>query len=92
MIDPQALTKKVNVKYPYFLATDADMSFNLMLRNLEEGDMTLCLKHDGTVYVTKKISRSAYNVEKLLRICKLSMVTEQGTVKLENVQEYLMVV
>lgn len=85
----QEFSKGTKVLYPYFKAEDPDEAFQLMCRNLEPGDIPLCLSYKGQLYKIMTISLSAYNVDKLIKVCPLSVVTEAGQYNISSMQDYL---
>ena len=88
-LNMQEFSKKTTIPYPYFKAENPDEAFQFMLRNLEEGEIPLCLAFNGQLYKVMSISHSAYNINKLLKICKVSVVTETGLFPINTMQEYL---
>ena len=58
---------KIKLNYPCILIDNPNRTLPLMVRNLEEGDMQLIVEFNGKTKVVKKMSRSALNVDKLIR-------------------------
>lgn len=88
-LNPQAFSKGTTISYPYFLAEKPDESFQLICRNLEEGEYPLCLYYQEKTFKIMSISTSAYNVRKLVNAVKLSIVTAGGKFEIKTVDDYL---
>ena len=85
--------RKVSLSTPYLEITNLTDVTPLVLNSLEEGTMSLVATYQGTTRVLKKISLSAYNVDKLIRInSKLIMHTDTCDKSIENIIDYLEVV
>ena len=88
-LNMQDFSKGVTIKYPYFKIENPDESLQLMCMNLEEGEFPLCLDYSNTLYKLMTISKSAYNVDRLLKIGTLSIVTAFGQFEIKTIQDYL---
>lgn len=86
------VSERVSVEYPCFVFKEGNDPLVVMYNNLEEGNMSLIFD-TGTMRKTfpKKISGSAYNVQKLLRvISKLYYYNEKGeSFEIKSVFDYL---
>lgn len=88
-LNPKEFSRTIEVPYPYFKARKPDESFQLVCRNLEAGDIPLCLDYNDTVYKIQDISISAYNIQKLLNSIELSMVTAGGEFRIATIEDYM---
>ena len=88
-IDPVSFAKGAVVNPPYFKVTNPDESFQLVCRNLEPGDIPLCLEYKGAVHIIQSISCSAYNVSKLLNSLDVSIVTVAGQFPIKDINDYM---
>lgn len=88
-LNMQDFSKSVKIKFPYFRLENPDESLQLMCRNIEEGDYALCLQYGGTLYKLMTISESAINVDRLLKVGTLYIVTAYGESEIKTIQDYL---
>ena len=88
-LNMQDFSKGIKIKYPYFKVEKPDEALQLMCNNLQEGEIPLCLFYNETLYKLCEISSSAYNVDKLLKVGDLSIVTKFGQYPIDSVQTYL---
>ena len=89
VLNPVEFSRGVAVKYPYFKVSNPDESFQLVCRNLDAGEVPLCLEYKGSVFNIQNISMSAYNVQKLLNSLEVYFVTESGQHKINTINDYL---
>lgn len=88
-LNPKEFSRGTKVEPPYFKASKPDESFQLVCRNLEEGDIPLCLEYKESLYKIQDISISAYNVHKLLNSIELSIVTAGGEFRIKTIEDYM---
>lgn len=68
-IDIKELTeRKTQESFPNILILNPNETVPVVVRTLEKGDMQLIMEYNGARKVVAKISKSAYNVHKLLRV------------------------
>ena len=88
-LNPKEFSRSTKVSYPYFKVCKPDESFQLVCRNLEKGDVPLCLDYKDSLYKVQEISISAYNIKKLLDSIELSIVTAGGEFRIETMEDYM---
>lgn len=96
MIEGRALdvddlvSKKVQLRIPYFILPEVNDTLPLVLSILEKGDIQILATFNGEQRIVGRISDSAYNVDKLIRTQKeVIYKTESDEYVLTNVCEYL---
>lgn len=84
----------VKVGYPYVEITRFNESLPVVVSSLSEGDMSLTAEYKGTVKIVKRISPSAFNIDKLIRTGQeLEVhVSSEVAVIVKSVAEYLGVI
>lgn len=90
-IDVESFGKKqLQLSYPYIEVTNLNDTTPLIVPILEEGEMPLVAEYKGSRRILKRISMSAYNIDKLLRIKSgIVLHKEIGDVSVSSVREYL---
>ena len=92
-INIQELTeKKTSESYPNITINNPNDAVVVVIkRTLEKGDMQVIINLNGTRKVVNRISPSAYNIDKLLRVLgKLDYVIGPNAVMtITSVEEYL---
>lgn len=85
---------KVIRGYPYIELSAFNETLPLVLSSLESGDMQLQATHKGVTKIVGSISRSAYNIDRLLRTNQQIQIwlNEGQCVQIKSVQDYLEVV
>ena len=93
-LDVEAFSaRKVSLSKPYLEITNLTDVTPLVVNSLEEGTMSLVATYQGTTRVLKKISLSAYNADKLIRInSKLIVHTDTCDKTIDKVTDYLEVI
>lgn len=84
-------SNSIKREYPYLELTSFNETLPLVIESLEQGDMQVLATHKGITKVICKISKSAYNIDKLLRTGqKLQVHTSEGEYKqIQNIIDYL---
>lgn len=92
MIDIEELVmRKTEETFPYFLITHPNDTLHPVVRSLEQGDMQLVVEYKGVRKCVTRMSRSAHNVDKLLRTTgPIEYVMAEGvSATISSVEEYL---
>lgn len=92
-INIQELTeKRTSESYPNITINNPnDAAVVVLTRALEKGDMQVIIKHKGVRKVVAKISPSAFNIDKLLRVLgEVDYVMGQNaSITITSVEDYL---
>ena len=88
-LNPEQFSKGTAMVYPHFLAKNPDDAFQLMCYNLEKGDIPLYLDYKGKVYEITRISPSAYNIMRLIKVVKLFVETSTDIKEISSVSDYM---
>lgn len=85
------VSRKTEEAFPNFLITNPNQTLPVVVRNLEEGDTQLIVEVNGVRKCVKRVSRSALNVNKLLRtVGSFEYVLGQGSsVTITDIEKYL---
>ena len=81
----------VEVSYPYFLIDEPQPTIPVILQNVREGDIPVHLQYKGRETVVAHMSKSAYNIQKVLRgsgPIKIVMSAER-VVEIKTIEQYL---
>ena len=92
MIDIEGLVaRRTEENFPYFLITHPNDTLHPVTRSLEQGDVQLVVEYKGVRKCVARMSRSAYNVDKLLRTTgPIEYVIAEGvSTTISSVEEYL---
>lgn len=83
--------RTTEVRYPFLKILTPNATVPLIVSVLEEGEVPLLLTLNGVSKVIKRISKSAYNIDKMLRTCgSLEYHRGEGDVVLINdIVDYL---
>ena len=91
-INIHEFTKRTTpVVYPYLKVLEPNNTTPLIVSVLEKGDMPLIIELDGIRKVVARISKSAFNIDKLLRTCgSLELYVGEGnSIMIREVTDYL---
>lgn len=85
---------KVSVNYPNFYINAISNASVVVFQLLDEGEVPLIVEHKGERRIVKRISLSAYNMSRLLRIHDkvCFCVSEENTVEVTDVETYMEVI
>ena len=83
--------QRAQVTYPYFKILDVNGVTPSVVGMLEEGDIPLAGVYQGKTALLKKVSMSAYNVDKILRTHEgvLYVINEGEEHYIKKIEEYL---
>lgn len=87
-------SRESSLSYPYFELGDLNDVTPLVVGVLDNGDIPLVGQYKGVTKILRRVSSSAFNVSKLLRI-QLSVTyhkSETESYPLRNILDYLEVV
>ncbi len=85
---------RVQREYPYVELTSFNETLPLVIESLEQGDMQIQATHKGVTKVVCKISKSAYNIDKLLRTGQSLILhrDDSSCTNIEKITDYLEVI
>ena len=91
-INIQELTERKTVEsFPNILITNPNEAVPVVVRTLEKGDMQLIMEYNGVRKVIDKISPSAFNVHKLVRVLgSIQYVLASNlSIEIKEISDYL---
>ena len=91
-IDIKELTeRKTQESFPNILITNPNEAVPVVVRTLEKGDMQLIMEYNGARKVVAKISRSALNVHKLIRVLNSVeyFIAPGSSITINEISDYL---
>lgn len=84
------VANKSSLRLPYFIMPEINDTLPLIVGLLEPGKVQLVATYNGQQRVVGSISKSAYNVDKILRTQNnLTYVDKKGSHILKGVRDYL---
>lgn len=92
MLDPDEFSSsKTTLTYPSLHVNELFDTLPLITELLEEGSMPLTVVYEGRLMVIKRISASAYNIDKLLRCCGSLVYNKSSSegVDIQSVLDYM---
>ena len=92
MIDPKEFSSsKTKRVYPYLRLLDPVETLPLVIKHLELGEMPLTIIYEGSERVVARISKSPYNISKILRCCGAMKYfkSEEESADVTSVLEYM---
>lgn len=90
-LDVDALrSRTVSMPYPHFKIADLNKCVPIVVSALEEGDIPLLGTLNGNTKIVKRISNSAININKLLRVTALDFCRKEGDcVRISSILDYM---
>ena len=91
-IDIKELTeRKTQESFPNILITNPNEAVPVVVRTLEKGDMQLIMEYNGARKVVAKISKSAFNIHKLIRVLNSVeyFIGPGVNITIESIEDYL---
>lgn len=91
-IDVEKLTQRTTGKaFPCIEVVTPSLVLPVVVQSLEEGETQLIVEINGVRKCVKRISLSAFNIDKLMRCCGdiLYVKSESDTVKINSISQYL---
>lgn len=84
------VSAKTSLKIPHFILSEINETLPLVVSVLEPGEVQLVATYNGQQRVVGSISKSAYNVDKILRTQQnLIYVDDNGKHDIRSVRDYL---
>ena len=86
--------RKVPLAYPNIELGEIDVTSAIVIELLEQGEIPIIGEYSGDKRILKRISASAYNIEKLLRVHPLIRYRQSSerTLEVRSVLDYLEVI
>lgn len=91
-IDLEEFTsRKTSETYPNVLVSNPNDTLPVTVRSLEKGDMQLIVSYKGKRKCVEHISKSAFNIDKLLRtVGSIEFVLgESSSIVIDSIEKYL---
>lgn len=90
-IDASKLTQVyTSVEYPYFFIPHPDATTPGLVTCLRQGDVPLLMEYKGVRKVVARISKSARNVDLMIRVAEsVYYITDEKEARISSVEDYL---
>lgn len=81
---------EVSTPYPHIKILDLNKWSAIVIKSLEEGDVPLVGTLKGVTKIVKRISKSAINIDKLIRVTSIQIAfSKEESVPIESTKDYL---
>lgn len=84
------VSRPVDVPYPHIYLGEISRYAATVVKKLPEGNLPILATHKEVTKIVARVSRSAYNVNKLIRVSDVTLkVNEDTSIKIEDIRDYM---